>query len=95
MTHGSTVTYKRHSFRYFPPIAPVAAVSACISACAVGSASVFGQVVAASTIRSPYTTTAPDGHFSFIKDFAGFVQSLPHEKIHRRFASRSPEIYYL
>ena len=51
MTHGSTVTYKRHSFRYFPPIAPVAVHD-----------------------------HRPDGHFSFIKSFAGFVQSLPHEK---------------
>ena len=32
ITHGSTVTYKVHSFRYFPPNVLAAAVTACISA---------------------------------------------------------------
>ena len=61
MTHGSTVTYKRHSFRYFPPIAPVAAVSACISARAVASCNVSTRLCPRPTTRSPATTTAPIG----------------------------------
>ena len=70
MTHGSTVTYKRHSFRYFPPHLGVRR--------RIGQR--FGQVVAASHDPVAVHDHRPDGHFSFIKSFAGFVQSLPHEK---------------
>ena len=51
ITQGSTVTYKVHSFRYFPPRTLAAAVMACISAWAVTSFSVSVRLCARAMIR--------------------------------------------
>jgi len=61
ITHGSSVTYRVPSGRYFPPRACVAEVIACISAWAVGSCSVSVRLCARAMMRFWHTTMAPMG----------------------------------
>lgn len=69
ITHGSTVTYSVHVSKYFPLRYSSAAVTACISACAVTSWSVSVRLCPFPIIWSLHTTTAPIGTSSFARAF--------------------------
>ena len=76
ITHGSTVTYKVHCVRYLPPKVLVAAVIACISACAVTSAKVSVRLCPRPTTCPSATITHPTGTSPIAKAFCASANAI-------------------